>query len=351
MAKFDFNRYSFRKIDSYNKAINFVISPRELGKTTTMWYQKIYGNWKRDKKPWLYLVRFANEITDELIDGILTPINKFSDTPVEFTYGRSSLKNGIIDVFINKQHFIRILAINIRLRRIKLSIVKNIAGCYMDEYIIDPNTGEKYLADEAMKIKEIYTTYRRECDGTFKMYFTANPYSLFNPIFMWLGVDTNKLRPGAIIVGDIYVVQCATLPNYLKEQILKNNPLFNFDDSYKKYGFEGLAINDTNIRIGSCPPSYKLNFVIRIENKILAIYQNNYWDDGEDRYYVDFIDEVGSKRTIYVFDFSQMVNRSQLMGYEDKSKLNRFKIAMRKRLVVFNNINCYYLTEEVYKQL
>ena len=56
-VKFDNIHYSFRAIDGYNKPFNFVLSPRELGKTTTMWYEKIYLGWKKDKRPWIYLVR------------------------------------------------------------------------------------------------------------------------------------------------------------------------------------------------------------------------------------------------------------------------------------------------------
>ena len=51
----------------------------------------------------------------------------------------------------------------------------------MDEYIINPKSGERYGKDEAFKIKEAYTTWRRECDGVLKCYFLANPYSLYNP--------------------------------------------------------------------------------------------------------------------------------------------------------------------------
>ena len=65
-VKLDNIHYSFRGIDGYNKPFNFIVSPRELGKTTMMWNIKIYRKWKVNKKPWIYLVRQVVEITDSL---------------------------------------------------------------------------------------------------------------------------------------------------------------------------------------------------------------------------------------------------------------------------------------------
>ena len=210
MAKiFDDIHYSFREIDGYNKAINFVASPRELGKTTTFWYKKAFCSWKKNKKPWLYLVRQANEITEELLDGILLPINKFSEEQVDFQYQRGALESGVLDVRINGELFFRVVALSCKLRRLKLSLIRDIAGVFMDEYIIDPKNQEKYIPNEAGKIKEIYTTYRRESDGILKMYFVGNLYSLYNPIWLWLGVDTNKIRE-AITKGESIVLTVDT---------------------------------------------------------------------------------------------------------------------------------------------
>lgn len=358
MAKiFDNIHYSFREIDGYNKAINFIASPRELGKTTTFWYQKAYLGWKRNKKPWLYLVRQANEITEDLLEGILLPINKFTDDNVEFEYPRGGLESGVLDVKIKGELFFRVLALSNKIRRIKLSLIKNPAGVFMDEYIIDPKNQEKYQPNEAGKIKEIYTTYRREADGVLKMYFVANLYSLYNPIWLWLGVDTNKIREGitegrdVILTGNNWLVQFKMLTPELREYILSNNPLYEFDKEYEKYALNGVPVNDQNIRIGDIPPSYRLQFVFRIQDKNIAIYQNNYFEDMEDRYHCSFIDEVGAKRVIYCFEFDQLINRGRVMSSDERSKLNRFKIAMRKRQVVFSSVAVYYLVEEIYNNL
>ena len=154
--------YDYRAIDGYNKPFNFIASPRELGKTSMMWMKKIYLPWKRNHKPWIYLVRQSVEITSALIDSIKdTTINKFTDDNVEFVYKTSAFKDGIVDVFIVLHHlekvkvtskdekgemiteeieqdipenviFFRIVSLNIMLRRIKHAVLKDIAGVFID---------------------------------------------------------------------------------------------------------------------------------------------------------------------------------------------------------------------------
>ena len=340
-----------RYIDGYNKSFNFVVCPREAGKTTSMWVKKIYLPWKKNKKPWIYLVRQSVEINEALIDTIQdTQINKFTDDNVTFQYTRSSFKDGIVDVKINGEIFFRIVSLSIMLRRIKLAILKNIGGVYFDEYIINPETQEKYLPDESFKIEEAYTTWIRESDGKLKFYFTANPYSLYNPVFVWLGVDTSKVKQGAIVVGDEYVIWCYELTEELKRYILEKNPLYKFDDSYKKYAFEGVAILDEKIKLGKIPKNYYLQFVFRIDKKNVGLFKNAMYNGG-DKYFAKIVDDVSIYRTLYCFDFKDLINRCAIISNEERDRLNNFKIAMRNRKITFEDINTYYLVEEIYKNL
>lgn len=346
--------YDFRELDGYNKPINFIVSEREAGKTTSMWIKKIYRPWMKTHKPWLYLVRNQNEITDDLIDGIELVINKFNDE-IKLIFSRQNLESPICDVFIEKDGekilFIRILALSTKLRKIKLSLIPNIGGVFMDEYIIDPKSGEKYLKGEDMKLKEIYTTYRRESDGVLRMFFLGNPYSLYNPVFMWLGVNTRQLKPNTILTGDQWIVQCYQTKPELKEQILKNNPLYEFDESYKMYAFDGLAVNDMHIRLGAFPPKYQLKFIVRINDMNIGIFKNDFVVDREDRYYCKEVKAFAADRKIFAFDFTDVINKCVLVGMEERRKLENFRNAFRKRQVVFSNINVYYLIEEVYYNL
>lgn len=357
---------SWRTIDGFNKAINIFISPREPGKTDTTWWEKIFSNWMEDKKPWGYLVRQVVEINEAMIDDIQSNINKWAIEPIELQYTKGAFKDGIVDIKIKDELFIRIIALSIPLRRIKLAKIPNVAGIFMDEYIIDPRTGEKYLPNEYFKIKELYTTYRREYHGKgmMKLYFCGNPYSLFNPLFVGLGVDVAKLKKDEykevngeyklihhIYVGDEFAVEWGVLHPKLKEWLLERNPFYKFDEEYNQYALEGCAVNDKNIKLAKQPKNFYLAFVLKMAGKYIGIFQNNYMDYLEDLYFCKFLDEVSARRCIFCFEFEEMVDRSILMSIDERMKLQRFKNAMRKRMVSFEDINVYYYIEEAYKNL
>lgn len=358
--------FSWRTIDGFNKAINVVISPREPGKTDTTWWEKIFSSWSIDGKPWGYLVRQVVEITEAMIQDIEDTINKWAVEPIELTYTKGSLKDGIVDVKIKEKLFIRIVALSLPLRRIKLAKISNINGLFMDEFIIDPKSGEKYLKNEFFKIMELYTTYRREYQGKgmMKMFFCGNPYSLFNPLFVGLGVDVAKLKKDEykllngeyklkqnIYIGDTYAIEWGVLHPLLKKKLLEINPFYQFDEDYSEYALEGCAINDRNIKLATLPKNFFLSFVLKMSGKFIGIFQNNYVDDLEDKYFCKFLDQVSARRCIYCLEFEEMIERSILMDREEREKLQRFKNAMRKRSVSFEDINVYYYMEEVYKNL
>ena len=377
MIQRDNLHYSFRPIDGYNKALNVVMSPRELGKTTQMWLDKIYLPWKKNHKPWIYLVRQAVEIDDALIESIFsTNINKYTDDACVPIYKSSSFSSGIVDIFLAVKHkekqiiqdedgnnieqevevtenvlFIRIVSLNIKMYRIKKAILRNIGGVFMEEFIINPEFQEKYLPKEYERIQEAYSTWRREAEGVLKMYFCGNPYSLFHPLFVGLGVDIAKLKRDSFYVGDSFVIHWAVLSPELKAKILEENPFYKFDEEYNKYAVEGQAVNDANIKLGTLPRNFFLSFVLKVSGKYIGIFQNNYVEDLEDKFFCKFLDEVSARRTIYCFEFEEMLERTILVSLDERMKLQRFKESMRKRSVSFEDINVYYYMEEVYKNI
>lgn len=358
--------WTWRTIDGFNKAFNFAMSPREPGKTDTTWWNKIYSDWFYTKRPWMYLVRQSVEITQAMIQDIEDTINKWSIEDVKLKYTKGNFKDGIVDVFIGDELFFRIVSLSIPLRRIKLAKIPNIGGVFMDEYIIDPRTGEKYQPHEAFKIKEAYTTWRRSYEGKgfLKCYFAGNPYSLFNPLFVEWDVDISALRKDEyiydgekwilkhnIFIGDMFAIEWGVLHPLLKKQLKEKNPLYQFDEEYNKYALEGIAINDANIRLGEMPVNYTLQFVLRYQNRNIGIFKNKYIESLSDQYFCQFIDEVSARRTIYCFDFSDMMDRTILLSIDERERLQRFKEGIRKRLVVFKDINVYYFIEEIYKNI
>ena len=169
----------------------------------------------------------------------------------------------------------RIVSLSISLQRIKKAVLKDIAGVITDEYIVNPKLNEKYLTGEATINKEAYTTWRREAEGVLKWYIFGNPYSLYNPLFLYWKVDTNKIKLNDFYVGDTFVIHTPTLSEELKNKLLEENPLYKFDEDYRMYALLGKAMNDKNIKLGVLPQNYSLRFTFKMEDLFSGVFQIN----------------------------------------------------------------------------
>lgn len=341
---------SLREIDGYNLPFNFVICEREAGKSTEL-VSKIWKNYKSGGVS-LVFRRNVVDITDEYINSFNEIINKFFDETFQLVYKNGTLKEGIVRV-TDKEHktiFI-IVALSIKVSRIKSLVLRNIKGMFYDEFICNPRFNEKYLPSEAEKFKEAYNTFYRETDTMLKCYFFGNPYSMHNPFFLNWGINLELLEKGKISVQKNIAIWCYSISKELREYILKRNPLYEFDEAYKKYAFFGEAINDENIKLASLPINYSMKYLFKIDRKYIGIYQNHYYEDKEDRFYCQFEDNPSKYRNAYCYEFEELVERTALISLDDKERFYRFKDAMRKNLVSFKDINVYYLIIELYKNI
>lgn len=353
MVELDNLHFDFREVDGYNKPFTVAISPREPGKTVALWRKKIFANWQRDFRPWIILTRTAAEITDAALSTIQDAnINKFlpDDQQIKFKYNRGDFKTGIVDVFISDKLFFRMVSLSIPLRRIKLAVVRGARGMAMDEYIIDPRSGERYVQNEGFKILEAFTTWRRECPDNFRAYFIGNPYSLYNPLFDELRVDTRKLKRGEITRGNIWVIQWATLKPELREKLLRENPLYTFDEEYTNYALNGIAVNDSNIPINKTPCGFYLHVVIHTEEKYIGLFRNPV-PAASPSYHVEELARVSVDRTVWSFDVRDVVRGTVLIDQSGKSTLSLFKTAMARNDVTFSSVSVYYKIVEVFKLL
>ena len=353
MVKQDNIHFTLRTINGYNLPFNFIISEREAGKSTAIWLQS-YDTWVKDGKTTLVIRRKVVHITKAYIDDICQIIRKFRDESCKFEYSQSTIKEGIVDIYINEKRFMRICALSVDITALKSLVLRDLKFIIFDEFICNQRFGEKYLKDEATKYMECYNTFRRESEGL-KCYFMGNPYSLYNPYFMFFGVDTAKLKRGCLISDKkSFVIQCYEITEELRKKILAENPLYQFDNSYTKYAFEGKNVNDENIIIrAKLPPSFKLLYVFKNANKYIGLYRKDIWLDDEILYYAQFIEPntISKRRDIICFDFDELVERVVMLSPEERYKFQKIKDAMRKRLIAFNSIECYYLLEEIYFNL
>ena len=345
--------FDFSQIDGYNKAFNMVISEREDGKTTAFHVRKAKPAFLAGR-PTILLRRQQVDITSAYIDSIERLQNKFAPEgkKYHFSYKRGEMKEGVCNIYCDEKLAYVVVAISTPLSRIKSLMVENPAYFFFDEFICNNRAGEKYLSDEAFKIMEIYNTFYREGVTAPKFYATANPYSLYNPLFVYFGVDPKALVERKIVSGVNFAAQFHDLKPELKEFILARNPLYKFENAYTRYALKGQAINDENIKVWpKVPANYKLDFVIAAEGKFLGVYYNSNYGNYENSYYVGYVDNVGSRRNIYCFDFKDLVARSVLFSSEDRRRFQLFKSSVRSRMVAYQSLECDYLVEEIYNSL
>lgn len=347
-------------IDGYDKTYNFVVTERESGKSTLLW-KKVYNAFKREGRPSIILRRYNNDITDTYIEDTLKTINDFTGQELDFVYNKRELNiGGMLDLKLkgSEETFCRIIALNTKVSKLKSLRLDKVKYIMFDEFICNKRLSENYLNDEPFRVKEVYTTYNRHTIkyglAPIKVYMFGNPYSLFNPFFSDKNVNTNKLYPGALVVENDYCVWCYQIKPELKEMILKQNPLYQFDDAYKKYAFDGRAIQDTDIRVErQQPENFKLQYILKIHNKCLAVYRGFRLEPEKTFFWIEKIDasEVGKRRDIVCFDFGDMADKTVLLSNNGKNKYALLKEAIAHRWVTFKSIEESWLLEEIYQEI
>ena len=89
--------------DSYNVLDNFYITTRGMGKSAVFW-SKLYNFWKKLGRSGIVLRTIQADITFSYLDDIETLLNKFRCTAdyVKISYRKGSIKDGVVDVFIQE---------------------------------------------------------------------------------------------------------------------------------------------------------------------------------------------------------------------------------------------------------
>lgn len=355
--------FNFREIDGYNKTFNFIISPREPGKSTAFWLDKAWKVFKEKKQTSIVIRRRTVHITDKYITDIEKIINKFKDEEgreedIKISYNKGAKKEGLVEVSCSGKPFFLVVSLSADIAALKSTLMPNLRYIVFDEFICNPKFKEKYLDGEVDRFFELYKTYRREAvldeKGVPKLtcYFLGNPYSLFNPYFLYFGLQTSTFKNGTIQSGSNWCAQNYKMKEELKEKLKKEDPLFEEENDYLLYALEGQAVNDKNILISKHPQNFLLSYVFKIGNTFIGTYRSLTYEE-EFVYYAEFLkkEEISKRRNIYVFDLFDMENGTILMSNDDKIKFQRMKEAIRKRLFAFASIECYYLLVEIYKNI
>lgn len=337
-----------------------VFSEREAGKSTLM-VKLIYEHFRKTGLPSIVIRRRSADITEQyLYDTFVTIPKKFTDGQCpEAQYTKGNIQNGMVDIKLCGKIFCRVIALSSPLMRLKSACLIGLKFMMLDEAVINVRQGEKWLDDEAFRLKELYTTYNRECyqkDKGKSIIFIAfgNPYSYYTPLIADWMVNINLLHPGAILTGDIWYVECYQICEELKQKIMRENPLFRNNSIYTDYAMKGIAVNDSNLRIiDKQPKNFPLQYCFRLHGKTVGIYRG--WDDELDlHYWVSIIDAstVSKRRDIICYDFGDMLNEAKtVLGQRGKKDFALLKQSVRYRQIAHRSAEEANLTEELYQLL
>ena len=161
----------------------------------------------------------------------------------------------------------------------------------------------------------------------------------------------SELRKGEVWTNDLIAVEWVVLTPQLREKLLRENPLYKFDEEYSNYALEGEAINDKHIKLGTLPQNFSLKFIFKAQNKYIGVFKNNVYEEDSDRFFCKFIKDFSRYRTIYCYEFEELVERAVVMSLDERLRLQKFKDAFRERKIAFEDINVYYFIEEIYKNI
>lgn len=365
LKKLDNIHIDLNPLDAKNKDFNAVLSTREDGKSTRIiknwWNKKIkYGSYA------MFLMRNAVDISTESIEKIALTVREYCDESFHAHYKESEFDKGIVHVMDDDGNLVfYVVALSIKLKRLKDLKIPNCAMIIMDEFIIDPTTGESYLKAEAFKIKELFKTIYRDNKGDngkprLRFYAFGNPCSLYHPLFIDWGVDTNALKikgepdESLFQVGDVWCVWRKTLSKELYQKVVETDPTYRLgaDSTYKDYALRGLNVNDNGFRIlQDMPLGYRLKHLIRINSKTIGIWENTNWSDRESRLYCCYVSAVSKYRDIFVFEFNDMVGKSVLFSATERMQFAHLREAVRKNRVQYANIEIAYMIQEIYTYL
>lgn len=331
MKKKDTIHYTQEKILSRNKPINFILSKRGSGKSTTI----ILMVWKYIKRGYnaVFIRRRITDITDKYIDSIVTIHNMFNKDKIIVHY--KNAKDGVVDIKDeNNKVLFSVVALSASEERLKSIVLGRCKFVVFDEFIIRTKLGGRYLKNEYAKFQIVYTTLAREYDYRTRAIFIGNPYTLYNPYFHALGVNTRLVVEGAFIVKDNYALEYyKVLPTLQK--IIDVNPFKDEEDDQDTQ-------DDTHIKIfDKIPPTASLKFLIYFNKRHIGFwYVDGFW------YIKDF--KYNGKKKIYVLDLNDIENGSVLYTREDRFYLSLLNQSVKFGKFYVNSINTYYDFRYIY---
>lgn len=342
--------FNISEVDGYNKPINFIISPREPGKTTTMTLDRLYAPFKNNRLPAVVLVNQAADALPEYLESFEKTVNDFKGYEIHTKI--STMKDSVATIREKETDlpWIYVVAVgSAPITRLKRLNFGRVSCVWYDECNVNVSVGEKWPKSLAVKWNELYTTLaRHNYPQQLKFYATGNFYTRYNPLMTYLGVPCEKLEIGRTLTGDKWVVKCVKLTDELRNYILKVNPGYTFDDTYERY-FRGEAIADSGISIiNKKPEGFSLKYCFKIGNRYLYAWVKGNTSDADSLMWIEAsAEQPGKKRRVFVTDISQSFTNAILISI-NKHAFGTIKNRAARGLCSFNTPEAFYMLQEIY---
>ena len=356
--------YMVSEDDGFDTDCVFVLSPREPGKTTSIILDKVYGSYKKYGLPSVVLVNHAADVTEAYLASFEETVNTFKGYEIHTKYPTSASQGGvtIIKDKETNEPWIYVISMNTPKTRLKRLNLGKVALMWYDECNVDVNIGEKWPDNLSSKWNELYTTLARNSyPKKLKFYATGNFYTRYNPLMVYLGVDCAKLTIGKksvfkkdFVVGGEKItiktlVDCYQLKPELREYILKHNPGYSFDDTYRRY-FEGEAIGDIGLPIvEKQPEGYQIKYIFKLESRYLYIWRSNCENSFLAKYWLESTNRVpGSHRDVFVISIEQLVSNS-ILSSSFKRLFEALKFAISTSAIAYNSPESFYAMQQLWQ--
>lgn len=359
MIKRDNLHLSLKYSDGFNKLFNLIICAREAGKTSELEYYKIY---KAIKKGFgvIILMRYSKEVNKLNLMNLQERINQYleDDEKIKIDPIAGSSQNGLIKFkMIKKKEEFKgeglLVWIGLDEQILKNIYIKNPKYIIFDEYIVNPQSKEKYVTNEFNKILILYGTIKRykENKTSIKIYFCGNPYSKLNPFIEYFHIDKRKLLEGNLINRDNYLIWCYKLKDELKKHLLKQDSNYQFDESYKAFALDGQYVYENKLinLLNYVPKFFKLDYVISIlDNSFkirnLGIFYNSNYKESKLDYCIKEINIKNIKKDVYSFNFETMNKSTILLNKYNKEDLADLSDCLAEGSVGFVD-SFYYIND------
>ena len=215
--------YTLDNIKNTASDVNIIVGQRSNGKTYSV-LRECLLNYRKNKKRFVYIRRWKDDIVGYQIEQLFTPLEK----EIKNIFGKEfSITYATKKFFLTNEAGEKLDVIGYTTALSLATHVKSIpfvdVGVIVyDEFI--PMSGDPILRDEKLKYESVISTICRDkTDIVF--YLLANTVSKFSWVFLYYGIIIDKVKQGEIVTKEIPLDESKTVLKVAVEYCAENKSI------------------------------------------------------------------------------------------------------------------------------